>query len=65
MKWQPPPNNEQQYFNMLMGYFNPFDVTSAIKRWPHINWPQMMLNIADGTQPLLADSSYTMQATPI
>lgn len=44
--WQGPPTDQNAYFNMMAGWFNPFTVTTAIQRWPHINWPQIMLNIA-------------------
>jgi hypothetical protein len=64
MNWQPPPSDMQHYFNMIMSYFNPFTVTTAIQRWPHINWPQMMLNMAYGIKFELRVCSYSVQATP-
>jgi hypothetical protein len=48
MGWQMPGGNTiQQMMNAYENLMNPFTVTQMIQRWPHISWPQMLLNIAD------------------
>jgi len=53
MNWQMPGGNTiQQMMNAYENLMNPFTITQMIQRWPHIQWPQMLLNIADGNVDL-------------
>ena len=45
---KPPPNSDAAQLENYAEQFHPFTIEQATMRWPHINWGQLLLNLAYG-----------------
>ena len=50
-------------YAMPAGIYNPFTVSDAIRRWPNINWPMMLILLAKDNTDLLHVFGYPFVIT--